>query len=159
MARTLPASVRAALLAQETGEALFVLLTISHPTLSQPILCTSDAVDTVSRGLTFQHFPFDVTLADEDQDRPPQAQLKISNVDVRIIEALRAMVDAPTITIELVAASDLETVIAGPYEFLLDDTSADAQMVSGNLVFGPMLSAPYPGWAFTPSVTPGVHQG
>jgi hypothetical protein len=157
LARTLPPSVRAALLAQESGEAIFVLLTITHSTLSVPIRCTSDAVDTVSRGNTYQRFPFDVTLADEDGERPPRAQLNITNVDRRIVQALRAMADPPTVTIEVVAASDLDAVIVGPEEFKLEDAQADAAQVTGTLVYDDWLNAPYPGDAMTPSLTPGVH--
>lgn len=157
MPRTIPPSVRAALLAQETGETLIVLLTITHGSLAQPIRATSDAVDTVSRGETYQRFPFDVSLGEEDGERPPRAQLQISNVDRRIIESLRNMAEPPTVSIEVIAASDLDTLIAGPWEFVLEEAQADAATVTGTLVYDDFLSAPYPSQAMTPSLTPGVH--
>ncbi len=70
MAKTLSAAALAALYAEESGETLIILLTLTHPTWPTPIRVTSDSVDTSSRGLTFTAFPFDITLPNDDDQQP-----------------------------------------------------------------------------------------
>jgi hypothetical protein len=142
--------------APRTGEALLVLLTISHPDLAAPIRVTSDAVDTVSRGQTFVHFPFSITLPDERDDRPPAAQLSIDNVNRQIVAALRSIASAPTVTAEIVLGSQPDTVEAGPFEFSLRNAGYDAMTVAGELGYEELLDQRWPAEDFSPASHPGL---
>lgn len=107
---TISAAGAAELAAQECASAWLVLLTLDHPELDQPIRVTSDAVATISNGLTFEPFPFEVTLPDDTEGRAPQAQLRIDNTSQEIIAALRGLTTPPTLKIEIVRSPDPDSV-------------------------------------------------
>ena len=161
MSRTVSSAFKAAVAAQQTGEAVLVLLTIDHEDLSYsggpgPIYLTSDSVNTVSRGNTHLPFPFQIALPDEREDRPPVSQLIIDNVSREIIPTIRSLTSAPTITLELVLASDPETVEAGPFVFTLKDATYDLLTIAGRLGYEDILNERWPIDDFTPASHPGL---
>jgi hypothetical protein len=157
MPRVLSAAALQAIFARETDEVFVVLLTLEHSTFATAIRVCSDAVDTISRGSTYQPFPFEVTTPAEDDAPPPRVTLRIDNVDRRIVQEVRRVSGEPiTVTLEVVLASTPDTLEAGPFEFALRDTTYSALLVEGELAFDDILNEPYPGLAFTPSVSPGL---
>jgi hypothetical protein len=156
MARPLSSTALAAINAQSTGEAIIILLTLYHPDLEQPITVCNDAVDIVSNGITYQHFPFDITLADEKPDTPPQARLTISNVDREVIRAVRSVRGRLSVDVAAVLASQPDTIEAGVYTFVLVNIDADVSTVTGTLVYEDLFSEPCPGDDITPTTFPGV---
>lgn len=107
MPRSLTAPFRYSLERQETGEALIVFVTITHPELPSAIRVANDAVDYVWNGDTYIGFPFDISLI-SDGDQPPSARLTVQNVDRRIGEAVRDLTSPPRLRIDLLAASDFD---------------------------------------------------
>lgn len=161
MPRSLSSVARQAALAEQTGEAFIVLLKIEHPSIPAPLLFTSDSVNTIVGGDTYQAFPFDVVLADESEDAPGPVELRIDNIDRQITLAVRSIPPGtpPTVTLSVVLASSPGTVEAGPFTFDLNDVSWTATTVTGRLVFEPYLNEPYPGNAFTPDRYPALSYG
>jgi hypothetical protein len=156
MPRSVTLTARQALYAQETGEAFLVLLTMDHADLGAPIRVSSDAVDTVSRGNTFLAFPFQLSLPDDTDDRPPRARLTIDNVDRTIVQTLRQISSAPTVLIEVVRGADPNTVEAAFPDFELSNASYDVLTVQGDLTLESFLREPYPAARFTPAGFPGL---
>ena len=64
------------LTALECGTAWLVLLTLDHPDLDQPIRVTSDGVATISNGLLYDPFPFEIILPDDVEGRAPRATFR-----------------------------------------------------------------------------------
>lgn len=156
MPRTLSSVAREAIFAAQTGEAFLVLLTLSHPDLADPIRVTSDSVNTVSGGNTFQRFPFTIGIPDEPEDVPPSARLEIDNVSREIIAAVQTVTGPPiAVRIEVVTASTTNTVECGPYDMILQDVSGNALTVGGTLTFENILNEPFPAGEFTPTDFPG----
>lgn len=159
MARSLSSVAKKALLASETGEAIHTLIKIDHDELPEPIRVTSDAVETVSNGEVFQAFPFQVTLPDESEERPPTVRLIIDNVAREIVTAARSIIAsgvAADVTLEVVFESDTNTVEAGPFNFKLRNVTYDVLTVEGDLLPEDHLNEPFPGDRITPSRFPGV---
>lgn len=157
MPRALSAPALQAILAQNTGEVFLILLTLNHATFATAIRVCSDAVDQVSRGSTYQHFPFDVTMPSEDDAGPPRVILRIDGVDRRIIEEVRRVSGDPiSVVLEVVLASTPDVIEAGPFTFSLRDVTYSALVVEGSLAFDDILNEPYPGISFTPTVAPGL---
>lgn len=156
MSRSITVTARQAVHAAETGEAFLVLLTIDHADLAAPIRVSSDGVDTVSRGETFAAFPFRLTLPEDSDDRPPRARLQIDNVDRQIVQALRQVSGPPSVLMEIVLASDPETVEAAFPDFTLQSAQYDALVVSGELGLESFLREPFPAQRFTPAGFPGL---
>jgi hypothetical protein len=155
---TVTSSTRAALYAQQTGEVLLWLLTLTHHTFADPIRVVNDGQDQVSRGDTFRRFPFEISIEGEGEKTVPRAVLRICNVDRSIVEACRSVEPSGAIgvTAELIAASDPDHVEAGPMEFSLREVGYDALVVEGELRYEDVLSEPYPKDTFSPSRFPAV---
>lgn len=157
MPRNLSSTARRAVFAQQTGEVLVHLLTLSHPSLPVPIRVTDNAEDVVSLGTTYQHFPFEATLPDETDEGVPEVSLSICNADRAIVRAVRELQgDAMTAELRVVLADSPDVTEAGPYTFSLRDIEYDAAVVRGKLRFEDLLNEPYPCDEFTPTRTPGV---
>lgn len=156
MSRDTSLTFRQAVNAQETGEAFLVLIEIDHDDLTTPIRVTSDGVDTVSNGNTYTAYPFEISLPDDQEGSVSAAKLTIDNIDRVIVEAIRSISTAPTVTISVVLGSDPDTVEATFPNYEFRQIEYDAMTVSGDLSLKTFMSEPYPGDAFLPSTFPGV---
>jgi len=156
MSRTLSAAARAALFAPQTGEAFFVLLTITHPNLATPIRVVNNRANVVSGGETFIAFPFTVVLPEETEETPGRARLIICNVDRSIVQALRALESPPSISFVIVLASSPDTIEAGPFNFTLRQAGYDAMTVEGDLELEDFLNETFPADRFVPATFPGL---
>ena len=155
--RPISLAARRALYASQTSEVLLVLLELSHPQMAAPIRVTSDGVDTVVAGVTYQHFPFRVTWPDDTDDTPPRAELSIDAVDRSIIQNVRQLSGSPIqVSMRVVLASNPEVVEAGPCVFDLRDVEYTAFEVSGKLEYADVANEDFPLPKFDPSETPGL---
>ena len=123
MSRTLSSTLRQALYAQETDEVVACLITVTHADLDEPIRLSTDPTQriddgpppiygTISNGETYSFFPAEVVLAQDIADGDPEARLAIDNTELNLITALRSIVDAAEVGIQIVLASDPDTVEA-----------------------------------------------
>lgn len=142
--------------ARETDEAFILLLTLSHADLAEPIRVCSDSADVVSGGDTFTAFPFELLPPNDSDDSPPQASLKIDNVDRSIVQAIRTITSPPTLLMEIVLASDPDTIEVTWNDFTLVDVEYDALVVAGNLVQEDFTVEPYPALTMNPADFPAI---
>lgn len=156
MARSLSSAARQALFAQQTGEAIIILLTLTEASLPAPIRVCTAGEDVVSNGETYQAFPFEITMPDDTDEAPPTVRLTIDAVDRRIIEAVRAAEGAIAVQMQVVFSSDLDQVEVMPGEFKLTEVEYSALSVEGTLSYEDILSEPYPADTFTPAKFPGM---
>lgn len=153
---------------EETGDYPILLITLSHPSLSQPILISSDPTSrisanvtdivygTVSRGNTFVFMPFTMSLPGDSEDSAPKTTISIDNVSRELVPTIRALTSPPTVTMELVMASTPDFVEALLPGFDLTSISYDAMTISGTLSVELLVSEPFPAGTFTPSQFPGL---
>jgi len=154
--RALSATAKQAIHAQETGEVFLMLLTIAHASLTPSLRFANNTVDVTSRGNTYLGWPFQVVLPQEFDDQLPVVQIQIDNIDRRIMEGVRLLTSPPAVTLEVVLASAPDTVEAGPFAFTFKGCDYDSLVVSGTLLFEDVLNEPYPRYAFTPGLFPGL---
>lgn len=154
MPRSLSATALASMHAPQTGEVWLVLLTISNPGMTT-IRVVNNTEDVVSRGNTYQAFPFEIELPGEDPDSPSSARLRIDNVDKRIVEAVRSISTPPEVTIEVILASQPNTVEISYANLTLRSVEYDAGSVRGELVFESIFSEPVT-LTITPNRFPGL---
>lgn len=159
MARNQSVAFRRAIYAAQTGEAFVVLLRLMHMSLPDTIRVASAGEDLVSRGDTYQWFPFRITLADEVDEAPRAVRLSIDNVDRRIVEAVRPLAGDIAVEIEVVLASSPDTVEVGPVHLTLRDVEYDRLVVEGTLQPEDILNEPWPAYSYTPSWFPGKFRG
>lgn len=157
MSRPLSLAAKQSIAAPETGEVWLVLLTITHSTLPAPIRLVRNTKDVVSRGDTYTALPFDVVFPEEREDQLPQVTLRIDNVSREIGQAMRSIKGkGPAVRLEVVLASSLDTLEAGPVDCVLKERDIDAGSVSGTLGAEDMLNEPFPGDRFLPATFAGL---
>jgi hypothetical protein len=147
---------RQAVFAQETGEAILVLMEIDHPDLAEPIRVTHNDIDVVSNGSTYIAFPFQIELPTDSDNKAPTARLTIDNVDRRITETVRQIQSPPTVDMRVVRGSDPDTIETEFPQFQLRNITYDAQTISGELNVEQFAAEPYPAGRFTPAEFPGL---
>lgn len=153
-----------AIYAEETGEAMALLLTLDHATLESPVRVTDATTETladgarglVSRGYAFQWYPFELELPRDEQGKPLTAKLRIDNVGRRLVQHLRPVTSPPAVTIEAVLDSDPDTVEVRFDHFRLAQASWSTLVVEGDLVQRGPEAEPYPAPTFTPAGFPGL---
>ncbi len=155
---TISASLREALVAQDSDVIVLAFLTVTHPELSGPLRFVSDGVDYVRGGETWTGLPFDIKILD-DTDSPPKATIEIPNVDRIIGEAVLGMGNEPArIMIELLSSEDFD-IEAEPRQeigtahvnyraagLFLVNVTVDVTKVSGTLK----------SWDYTQEVVPAI---
>lgn len=179
MSRTVSATFKAAAFASQTGEVLVTLLTISHDSLEDgPLRLSSDPTvrldllgsegsegeasggqpryGTVSRGETYSFLPFRVTLPDESDDAPPAVRLEVDNVSRELVPLLRSTSTPAEVQVEILLASDLDTVEVAFPVLQVAEVDYDADRVTINLVVDYLAAEPFPAGSFDPSGFPGL---
>lgn len=139
-----------------TGEVWMPLLTITHPSLQQPLYLANNNENIVSRGATFLGCPFQVNLPKEDGDQPGTATVSIDNVDRRIVDAVRTLpIGQPlSINIEIILASSPDYVEVTFPSLVMRNVTYDAEKVTGTLSWEDILTEPA-ALTITPARFPG----
>jgi hypothetical protein len=153
--RSLTTTATSSIHAQETGEVWLVLLTITHSTLATPIRVVNNNEDITSRGNLYQAFPFEIVMPGQDPDSLPKAMLRFDNVDRTAIATVRSIDSAPTVTIEVILASQPDTVEISFPNLTLRNVKYDASVIEGELLFENLFSEPIT-YSMTPSRFPGL---
>jgi len=156
MARALSSAAKSTVFAQQTSEAALCLLTITGTGIGVPLRFVNNQLDVVSRGNTYLATAFMISLPDERDDAPPRVILNFDNVDRQIVGAIRSLTVAPTVTLEVVFSSALDTVEAGPFAFTLRNVDYSADVIAGDLFFEDFLNESFPADSFTPNNCPGL---
>ena len=147
-----------AMAAQETAEVIVALLTIEHSDLAGPLRISSDPTGTTSNGEDYTFFPYRIRLPSNEENTPPEMQLEVDNVDRVIIRTLRTISSAATVGLQIVRASDPDTVEFEANDFTLRNCEGNSMTVSGSLTREVFTNEPYPAGRFTPFLFPGLYK-
>jgi hypothetical protein len=159
-----------AVYAQETGDYPIILLTFTHPELSEPLYISTDPTErlvnlttdenvvygTQSNGHEYVYCPVEIALPSEEEDSPPQTQLSLSNIGREMVGAIRSLRTSPTVSIAVVLASDTNRIEGELSGFTFTDVEINSLTITGNLVLDLMTNEPFPYRTFTPSTALGL---
>ena len=140
MPRTLLPASLSAVLAQETGEAYLVLLTVEDEVNTTYL--TSDSLDTVHDLNTYLPFPFDITLPQNVDGQISTATLTLSNVNRQFIDEIRSQTTPLKVNIKVVLGSDPEEIMAEFTDFVLRQVTYNTTSISGTLTLEDFLAEP-----------------
>lgn len=154
--RPLSAAAKKAIFSQETSEVFLPIITIQNVGIGLPLRFVANSQDIVSRGNTYLACPFQLALPDDADQAPPRVNLTIDNVALEITEAIRALVTAPLLALEVILASSPDTIEAGPFNFTIRSAQYDATAVTAELVFEDVLNEPFPSATYIPKNFPGL---
>ena len=144
------------LLADTSDDPLLTLITVEHPDLAEPLRFTTDRVATISRGMTFNPYPFEFAAPGEGDEGATAARIVIDNIDQRIVQTLRALASPPTALIEIVLGSDPDTVEETFPPFEIRTASGDRMQVSADLTDIDDDAQPLTRFHFVPSMAPAL---
>lgn len=156
MSRNLSVKFVETIQALSTGDAAIFLLTITHPSFAETIRICNNRTDITSRGNLFQALAFDITLAVDDSKTLPSMAMTLDNVDRSLIREIRELPDPPDFLMELILASDPETVELAFPEMTVSQITYDANMIRTNVIVSDMLNLKYPRGTATPASNPGL---
>lgn len=148
-----------AMFAQQTAELFLMCLAIDHPTFTDPILLVYDTVPLVRSTGTYQPFAFQCALPDQTDDQLPQVKVTIENTDLSVAQAIRQLTGLPAVTLDVVLASQPDTIEAGPFYFAMTDIQVNASTITGTLSYEEDIFAQQvPGQQYLPTNSPGMFQ-
>lgn len=154
MAIVRPETVRD-LLSENSGEPYLELVTVIASGFPNEYLVLNSE-DIISRNVTYKAAYFEVEAPKKTGEELPMAQITFSNVDRRLVEAVRSVEDPPEIILELVALSRPDIVEEGPYNFTLHQTRISENSITGQLGYEKILSERFPYGTYTPGDFPAV---
>jgi len=103
----------------------------------------------VSRGRRFGPYGFALTLPADSKERQAWVEFSIDNVDLRLVDLLRAAITPPTAIIELIVSDAPDVTEFETPELVLRDVSWDAGAITGKLMAEDVFSQSFPSRAAT----------
>jgi hypothetical protein len=152
----------------DADDTLITLLTITGTGIATPIRLADgytqrisetaeDVVyGVVSRSNNYIFLPLRITLPTEEQEAAPRAQIAISDVTRYLTPVIRSITVAPSVKLELVLASDPDTVEVEWPGFLMSGITYNKDVVTADLSVESLTIEPFPKDTFTPSGFPGL---
>lgn len=146
------------LFAQHSGSVMLAIATFHHATLPEPIRLVNDTRALEYGDNSYIALPFQLDLPDDVEDKVPNIELKVDNVDRRLVQLLRSVSDPPDVTIEIVRVSDnAVTGELGPLDFSLLDAKIGAQTVTLQIGYAvDILNEPATQHIFNPGTAPAL---
>jgi len=129
----------------------YELLVIDHADLASPIRVVNNTEDVTSNGDVYSAFPFTLAIPKKILDGPPSARLQISNVSREIVQAVRTITSAASVSIYVVRREAPDTYEHQYEGMTLHDVQWDALTVSGTVRFENLAGEPFPARTFSPA--------
>lgn len=159
MSRSLSTLFKTMANASETGEVLLALVTIDSPSIiGGPLRVVQNLQNITSNGNVYTAFPFEIRLAGDNDEGPAKIMLSIDNIDRTMAAAIKGIPPStpPTITVEIVIASQPDTVEISLSNLKLKNVTGDAFRIDGELWMDEEDLIPFPEGSFTPPYFPGL---
>lgn len=168
---TLTPDIKKSIMAQESGDREICLLTVTHPEFASPAYLSTDPTTylrddddtntpiygTKSRGKEYIFLPVSATLPGSDSESPPTGTFSISNISQVLSPLLLTVNDKyPKVTVEVVMASDTDTVIQIWPEFDLTTVNIDASSAEVQISLNSANTEPVPWLRFVPAYFPNL---
>lgn len=133
MSRTVSSVTKQAFLKQQTDRVFLVLVELDHADLASPIRLVNNYENITSNGDVYSAAAFSFTPPVEEDGTIKNSSISFDNVDRAIVEAVRSISSAPTVSVSIIRADAPDTVEAGPWVFYLRGVSYDLHVVAGEL--------------------------
>lgn len=158
-------NARTAMNVQTTADGFLFKLKIDHPSFGQPYRFIDDQVPADGTGVQKRTdgggddwlcFPFGLKLPDDRDDEMASATLTIDNVDREILATLRGISGKLSVSVWICLLTDIDDLVAGPFDFSLNRISWNALTISGPLEYEPILNMGWPAHVFDAVTMPGM---
>lgn len=155
MPRRLTSSAIRAIASESTDQVAIVLLTLSRTDWPEPLRCATEQSDVVSNGLTYVPFPFTFTYP-TDGEESQTARLEVDNVTRELVDEIRSVTGPIDVRIDIVLASDLNSVVARWDGFQIRNVTIDDTTIAADITYENTDVQRFPKGQFLPSNYPGL---
>jgi hypothetical protein len=134
-------AAKRALLGRSSSDGLLVLVAIDCASVTLRVC--NNPVDVMSGGFNYQAFPFEIGLA-TDNDSSPSIEVRICNVDRRIMQTLQQETEPPEFTVSVALFTTPDTIERTFTQFKLRNVTADLMWITGQLGQDRISTEPWP---------------
>lgn len=153
--RSLSNNLLAQIYNQNSDDPLLMLVTLSHDSFS-PIYLVNNRENITSRGNEYTAFPLEIKLPTDDGQTAQKAQIQFDNISLELIDEIRTVTNAIDCQIEVILASDPDTVEISYDEFKIQNVSYNDTTITADLVLDDFLNTEISSERYTPSIYPGL---
>lgn len=156
--RSSSSALLAAIAAQESGEAVLILLTIQHASFAT-MRFVNDTKDIVSGGDLFKARAFALALPQEAPEGFPDTPIVVDNTDLLVGNGFAQVLPRsakPVVTIRVVLASTPNTIEATFVGEVTQVADGNGASITLTVDAEPLLDEPFPGEMFTPERFPSM---
>lgn len=155
--RNLSTNLIAQLYTESSDDPFLTLFTLNHTDWVGPIYLVNNTEAVISNGNTFEPFPVKVTLPHDDGETARKVSIEFDNVSLELIDELRSVTDSSIeVTIEMILASDPDTIEIEIGELKVKTVSYNAQTVKAELYMDDFLNTELSSEKYTPSKYSGL---
>lgn len=155
MANNISPALLAQFYNQVSDDPFLMFVTLSHPDITS-IYLVNNTVNQTSRGQEYQAFPMEITLPTDDGESQREVQIDFDNVSLELIDELRSITTPMDVKIEMILASDPDTVQLSLEELKLRSVTYDKQKISAKLYMDSFLNVELTSEKYTPTNYPGL---
>jgi hypothetical protein len=142
--------------AEETGEVWVPLVKLTGGGVGAPIRIAANGEAVVHMGETYQPFPFQMDLPDEEPEAEAVMRWVMDNTNLEFIEEFRQATGPITAEAFWVLASQPDTIEIGPLVTELRGFEYDEETISGTLQVDPIMELTFGEKQFNPANTPAI---
>lgn len=143
---------------EATDEVWLILLRIRHASITPGgVLRCVNNIENITGGSDNEEYvayPFQLDLPGEEEDQPSVAKLRIDNVDLQLVEAVRGLPSPATVDFEVIIASQPTVVEIGLNGLTLRVVDYDKFELVGTITLEEIFTEPV-SLDITPSRLPG----
>lgn len=156
MANDITNELKAQLFGQVSSDPFLALFTFTHPNFSSDIRLVNNAEDIISNGNTFTAFPIQVVLPPDDQEAAREVQIQMDNIDLSIITELRQVTSPVEASVQMILASDPDTVQLSLEELKLKNINYNEKNITASLMMDDFLGVGLTSERYNPDNFPGI---
>jgi hypothetical protein len=156
MANDISNELKAQLYGQVSDDPFLALFTFTHPSFSSDIRLVNNAEDIVSNGLTYIAYPISVVLPQDDSETAREVSIQMDNIDLSIITELRQVTTPIEARLEMVLASDPDTIQLSLGELKLKNINYNVKNITATLMMDDFLGVGLSSEKYNPDNFPGI---
>lgn len=165
--RARPRSWIATLNGRNIREVFIILITFTHPDLTDDIRISSDRKDTLTTGvkgvvsneLEYVYIPFRIILPNLERGVIPMARVSVDNISREIVDTLSRITSPPNVRIQITLSTNPDIVEYDLDGLRLVGVTFNELTIDGNFSPEFYFTEPYPAPRFTPSRFPALFKG
>lgn len=156
MRSTLSSRMTQAMHAQDTGEVVLVLVTLSQEGWDEEVCLVPNTEPIMHLGKEFSPLAFDVSLPDEEEEGVPVLNWVADNTDRRLVQALRGVSGFVQAELVWILAGEPDVIQVGPLNVEMRAVEYDARTISGVMGVEPVLEMQFGHLVMNPKNTPAL---